>query len=57
MNAIQAVWQGQAYRRAMAQLQFRARTYEEGDATFTALVKDYPNSATVTEARAIPEVR
>lgn len=34
-----------AYRRAMAQLQFRARAYEEGDATFTALVKDYPDSA------------
>ncbi|WBA81462.1 hypothetical protein [Endozoicomonas sp. GU-1] len=34
-----------AYRRAMAQLQFRARTYEEGDATFTALVKDFPDSA------------
>ena len=33
-----------AYRRAMAELQFRARTYEEGDATFSALVKDYPDS-------------
>ena len=29
----------------MAELQFRARAYEEGDATFTALVKDYPDSA------------
>ncbi|WP_419832072.1 hypothetical protein [Endozoicomonas atrinae] len=34
-----------AYREAMAMLQFRNRAYDEGDATFNALVKDYPDSA------------
>lgn len=33
-----------SYRKAMALLQFRARAHEEGDATFAALVKDYPDS-------------
>lgn len=33
-----------SYRKALALLQFRARAHEEGDATFAALVKDYPDS-------------
>lgn len=33
-----------AYRRASAELQFQMGAHEEGDATFAALVKDYPDS-------------
>ena len=33
-----------SYRKALALLQFRARAHKEGDATFAALVKDYPDS-------------